>query len=297
MRNFLRKITPGFALHWYRLRKKSKTNRLLQKSKEEGDILSKSDIVDDLRSIGIEEGDTLLVHSSMSKIGYLEHGPETIVSALLEVVGSKGNVLMPNSPNPMLQLDYIQKLKLFDVENSPSALGAITEFFRKLPEAKRSAHPTEPVSCIGPDSDYFVGDHFGCLTPYTDKSPFYRVAEKGGKILYIGVTLDNAGTSLHTLEDAVEDFKYPVYFKDTFIVDVKFKDGSTKQMETKVHNPEQSAKRKCDGLIPMFEKEGVLRHVKIGNADTLLLDAKGMFDCMLREYNEHGVTMYTPNGV
>ena len=67
-------------------------------------------------------------------------------------------------------------------------------------------------------------------------------------------------------------------------------------METYVHNPEQSKKRKCDELIPMFKKHGVLKNVTIGNANCLLLDAKKMFELMIDEYNSNGVTMYTPAG-
>jgi aminoglycoside 3-N-acetyltransferase len=295
MRNFLRKITPAFLLDAYRRSKKQSREKQLTKDKELGDIITEERLIDDLRAAGISQGDIVLVHSSLSKLGYVENGPKTVVDALLKVIGSEGHLLMPNSPNAGLQLEYIRSKKVFDVENDESALGSITEYFRKLPGAIRSAHPTEPVSCIGPDAEYFVQDHFGELTPYTSRSPFYRVSEKGGKILYMGVTFDNAGTNLHTLEDAV-DFKYPVYFDEKFDVEMVFSDGQTKTMTTKVHNPEQSAKRKCDGLIPLFENKGILAKVKIGKADTLVVDAKAMLDCMIEEYNERGVTMYTPEG-
>ena len=297
MRDFLRKLMPQFLLSWYRKRKKSKRNKALNQSRDAGYVLSKSDLVDGIRKIGVEKGDTILVHSSLSKIGYVSEGPKTVVDAFLEVIGSEGNLLMPTSPNASLQLDYIRGLQVFDVANDPSSLGAITEYFRKLPGVIRSEHPTEPVACIGPEAEYFTSGHFGSLTPYDSNSPFYKVGKKKGKILYLGVTLDNAGTSLHTLEDAIENFIYPVYYNETFEVDVRFADGSLKKMITKVHNPKQSAKRKCDGLIPLFIKKGVMKDEKIGEARALLVDAEGMFECMISEYRDNGVTMYTPDGV
>ncbi len=145
-------------------------------------------------------------------------------------------------------------------------------------------------------ADYFTKDHFGELTPYTDKSPFYRVTEKKGKILYIGVTLANAGTNLHTLEDAVNDFKFPVYYPKIFEIDVIDKQGKKHRVKTKVHNPTYSKQRKCDELIPVFEKYGALTKQKVGNADTLVVDAARFFDAMIKEYEENGVTMYTPKG-
>jgi aminoglycoside 3-N-acetyltransferase len=238
----------------------------------------------------------LLVHSSLSAIGYVENGPKDVVDALLEAIGVYGHLLMPNSPNASFQLDYIRQLELFDVENSPSALGAISECFRKLPNAVRSAHPTEPVSCIGPEANWFVSDHFGQLTPYNSHSPFSKVIQRKGKILYLGVSLSNAGTNLHTLEDAVDDFPFPVYAPEKFDVNVKFANGSTGKMETLVHNPEQSKKRKCDDLLPLFLQEGALREVEIFQAHSLLFDAEAMFNVMLKAYRDKGVTMYTPNG-
>lgn len=296
IRDLIRSLAPAFLLNAYRQKQKDKQRQLLQNQKSKGEIWTKNDLVDQLKSIGIIEGDVLLVHSSLSKIGFIENGPKDFVDALLEVVGSEGHILMPNSPNGSFQLEYIQQISVFDVQNDSSKLGAITEYFRKLPNAIRSEHPTEPVSCIGLDATFFVGSHFGNLTPYNQNSPFYKVSQRKGKILYVGVTLDNAGTNLHTLEDAIADFKYPVYHEQIFDVKVKCVDGTIKTMETKVHNPVWSKKRQCDNLLPLFVSKNVARKVKIGNADTWLFDAEKMLDVMIASYQSDGVTMYTPTG-
>ena len=296
MKNLIRKLIPFSFLERYRAYKKRRLNQKLIDDQKKGNIITKADLIKDLHSNGIQNGDTLLVHSSLSKIGYVENGAKDVVEALLDVVGEQGNLLMPNSPNAKFQIDYIKELDFFDVENAVSKLGSISEYFRKLPTAQRSAHPTEPVSCIGPDSEYFIGHHFGNQTPYNENSPFYRVSEKGGKILYLGVTFDNAGTNLHTIEDAIENFKYPVYYPEDFEVNVLFPNGTLRKMTTKVHNPEQSKKRKCDGLIPLLEKREALKKITIGNAPSLLVDAKLFFNVLIEEYHKNGVTMYTPNG-
>lgn len=296
MKDFIRGITPTFLLNWNRRRKKNATNLALKSDQGRGVIFTKELLKDQLSLIGITAGDTLLIHSSMSKIGFLENGAKTLVEALLESIGEDGNLLMPNSPNAGLQLDYIRKLTVFDVQQSPSQLGAISEYFRKLPTAKRSAHPTEPVSCVGKNADFFVNDHFGNLTPYNNNSPFYKVAQRRGKILYIGVTLANAGTSLHLLEDIIKDFEFSVYFPEEFEVTVKMENGEFKKMKTLVHDPNQSKKRKCDELIPLFKNKKALKEVKIGKAVTLLVDAHKMLEVMIDEYKKNGVTMYTPHG-
>lgn len=296
LKNFIRSLVPARILEAYREQKKNKQRKLIREQEAKGEGLTFGKLVRELQACGIQQGDSVLVHSSFSKIGFVEGGPKTFVDALLHVIGTEGNLLMPSSPNAGYQLDYIRNLTEFDVQNDPSRMGAITEYFRKLPGVKRSESPTEPVCCFGPKADWFTNGHLGETTPYTKNSPFARLAEAGGKILYIGVTLDNAGTSLHVLEDAVADFKYPVYYPEVFQVSVKQANGNSVRVSVKVHNPEQSAKRKCDGLLPLFEQKGVLKYAEIGKAKTLVFDAAEMLRVMMDEYHENGVTMYTPNG-
>jgi aminoglycoside 3-N-acetyltransferase len=292
---WLRNNLPDFILEKIRGAKKKAVRNNLQKQQQSGDIITKEFLLRQLHEMGIVAGDHLMVHSAMSKIGYLDEGPKTFVDALLEAVGPTGTVCMPSSPVKKLQLDFIRETQVFDVRKTPSAMGAITEYFRNLPNTKRSLHPTEPVCANGNLAKEVTEGHFGEQTPYTAKSPWKKLMESGAKILYVGVTLDNAGTHLHTLEDAV-DFKFPVYHSEIFRVRVIDNKGAEHEMETRVHNPEFSKRRRCDELIPLFERENVLQKTKLGKAECLLLDANAMFECMVKNYREHGITMYTPHG-
>jgi aminoglycoside 3-N-acetyltransferase len=296
LKNVIRSLVPTAWLNAYRERKKDKQRKKIQEQAAKGEGLTIDQLIQQLEDCGITEGDSVLVHTSFSKIGFVEGGPKTMVDGLLKVIGPSGNLLMPSSPNGGYQLDYIRNLTEFDVQKDPSKMGAITEYFRKIPGVKRSESPTEPVCCFGENADWFTNGHLGELTPYTKNSPFARLAEAKGKILYIGVTLDNAGTSLHVLEDAVENFKFPVYFPEVFPISIKQSTGNLFPVSVKVHNPEQSAKRKCDELLPLFESKGVFKRTSIGQAKTLVFDASKMLEVMIDEYQNNGVTMYTPHG-
>jgi aminoglycoside 3-N-acetyltransferase len=92
------------------------------------------------------------------------------------------------------------------------------------------------------------------------------------------------------LEDAL-DFPYPIYHPEIFEADVVDENGKIHHVKTKVHDPEWSAKRYCDFLIPIFEKSGVLTKYKLGEAETLVIDAKAMFEKM-KELLEKGNTIY-----
>ncbi|MCH8553717.1 MAG: AAC(3) family N-acetyltransferase [Schleiferiaceae bacterium] len=296
MRDFLRSITPGIVLNWVRKAKKEKRRQLLKSAQKNGDILTKSAIISDLKALGLQAGDTVLVHASMGNIGFLEEGPKTVVDALLEVVGPAGNLVMPTSPVAKLQYDYMGENPVFDVRNTPSAMGSISEYFRVLPGVERSMHPTEPLSAIGPQAHWLTKDHFGELTPYTQNSPFYRVAELDGKILLLGVTVW-VSTSLHVLEDAVPDFTFPIYHDTIFEAHIVDAADQPHTMKTKVHNPVMSNRRKCGGLQSVFDRHGITTHGNVGKAASQVLSAKGKLRVMVEEYCKNGVTMYTPEGI
>ena len=291
----LREIMPRAMLELYRSLKKDAVRKDLEKQRVAGHAITKKRLLEQLREMGIVAGDHLMVHTAMSKMGYLENGPQTVIDALLEAVGPTGTVCMPSSPVSKLQLVHLRQNPVFDIHNTPSAMGSISEQFRKLPATVRSLHPTEPVCAQGALAAEFVKDHFAQLTPYNANSPWKKLMDANGKILYVGVTLINAGTHLHTLEDAV-DFKYPVYAEEIFTAKLIDANGKACTMQTKVHNPEFSRRRRCDELIPYFKTKGILQKTHLGRADCLLLNAKGMFDVMLKGYQEKRITMYTPHG-
>lgn len=289
------KYAPEFVLEWAKKLKKNQRRKELEEQKLSGKTITMESLISDFKKIGIQTGDSVLVHSSLSKIGFIEGGAKTVVDALVKVVGTEGTLLFPTFPAAGRNKTHLEESPFFDIRNTPSQMGSITEYFRKLEGVFRSFHPTDCVAAKGPMAEYFTNSHFGQLTPYNEQSPFRKLCSKKGKILMLGTTLNGACTNLHTLEDAV-DFKFPVY--DAHIFEVKMIDanGTESTMKTKVHNPEYSAKRNCDALKPMFEKEGVLVNGVIGQAKSMLIDADKMLEVMVRNYNEKGVTMYTPYG-
>lgn len=290
--SFLKQWSPGFLA---KLKGVKKYFRSLALEGKKNNPISKQHLISDLQKAGVCKGDNIIVHSSLSKIGYVEGGASAVVDALLSVVGENGTLLMPSFAHDTFSKFYLDKNPIFDVLNSPSLAGSITENFRRRKGVVRSLHPTDSVAAMGPLADYFVSEHFGRLTPYDNYSPYFKLTLKNGKILNIGVPLNTSCTNLHTLEDAVA-FKFPIYHPKTHHARVKNERGEELLMETKVHDPEYSKKRRPDELIPLFEKEGVLKKVMIGEASSTLIDAKGLLDVMIKHYHLNGVTMYTPHG-
>jgi len=295
LKKLILKYAPEFVLDWAKALKKKQRRIQLEKQEKSNVGHTLESLAIDLRRIGLQPNDSVLVHSSLSKIGFVAGGSQTVIEALFDVIGSQGTLLFPSFPALGRNKTHLQDYPVFDLKNTESRMGSMTEYFRKLDGVLRSFHPTDSVCAKGPLAEYFTNSHFGQLTPYNEYSPFRKLCNKNGKILMLGTTLNGACTNLHTLEDAV-DFIYPVY--DEKIVDVKMIDmnGLVSQMKTKVHNPDYSSKRNCDALKPMFEREGALVNGYVGEANCMLIDADKLLEVMVRNYNEKGVTMYTPFG-
>ncbi len=293
MPNF-RNWLPKTLLEGIRAIRKKRKRAKIERQIELGVGLNQADLVSELRSMGLKTGDSILFHSSLSKLGPVQGGAETVLNALLELTGSEGCLMMPSSPVRGLQAEYAKEKPVFDLLHSPSAMGAVSEKFRIRSGVLRSLHPTEPVCVFGNRAEFLTADHASDIRPYGSRSPWRRWIEARGKILYAGVTLDQAGTSLHCVEDELGlDF---MYLPDPAEFDVRDMNGSNHAMSTKIHDPVWSAQRRCDGLIPLLESSGALVRTRLGAADCLLLDAARMLEVLVQAYKERKVSLYQPEG-
>ncbi|MHB9134027.1 MAG: AAC(3) family N-acetyltransferase [Armatimonadota bacterium] len=149
-------------------------------------MLTQSNLTTAFRSLGLQEGDTVLVHSSLRKLGPVENGADGVIDALLAAVGPAGTVAVPthtwgtvNARQPVFHQLY-----------SPSIVGTLTNIFRQRPEAVRGLHPTHSVAAIGVRAAEFVSRHEQDNTPCSRRSPYGKLVTWGGKILFIGVNLE-----------------------------------------------------------------------------------------------------------
>ena len=58
-------------------------------------VILKEEIVQKLREVGLAPGDAVMVHTSLKRMGYVCGGAQTVIEALMEVVGKDGTIMMP----------------------------------------------------------------------------------------------------------------------------------------------------------------------------------------------------------
>ncbi len=160
-------------------------------------------IMRDLINLGVKKGDCLLVHTSFSALGK-GVSAEDVISGLTAALGESGTLILP-----ALSYSLVTKEDpFFDVKTTPTCVGYLPEFFRNYPGVVRSVHPTHSCSAIGKLSEEFTKDHCLDRTPVGENSPFRKLADHGGKILFLGCT-STPNTSMHGVEElVVPDYLY-----------------------------------------------------------------------------------------
>ena len=154
-----------------------------------------------------------MVHSSLSALGYVAGGAQTVVEALRRAVGAEGTLMMPthsadlsdpaawmNPPIPEAWWDTVRAtMPAYDPAISPTrAMGAIVECFRNSPDAVRSAHPTASACAAGPNAHALTADH-SFTAGLGEGSPQSHLYDLDGHVLLLGVSHAN-NTSLHLSE-------------------------------------------------------------------------------------------------
>lgn len=162
--------------------------------------VTRSDISRDLSALGLKHGDTVLVHSAMSRIGHIQGGAEAVIDAFLDVLGPDGTLAVPTFPFRGGLLAYVRGDPEFDVDATPSLMGSISEATRKRPGAVRSLEPTHPVAALGRQARFLTEAHLHGAGPCDEHSPLFRLTLAGGYVLLLGVDFRNC-TLLHTAEE------------------------------------------------------------------------------------------------
>ena len=160
-------------------------------------------LVADLRALGVPAARPLIVHASLSRIGHVRGGAQTVIDALLEVVGPTGTLVTgagtpENSTTSRAFLartarlgpdaleQFRAKMPAFDRTSTPTSVGAIAEALRKWPGAQRSAHPQSSFAAVGCEAEPLMAGH-RVRCHLGEASPLRKLYDRDAMILMLGV--------------------------------------------------------------------------------------------------------------
>ena len=255
-----------------------------------GKRISKEQLKRDLKKIGLKEGDIVLVHSSLSNIGFVDGGANTIIDALIEMIGNTGTVVVPTMS--FLPRDFLDgNVPRFDPKNTPCYTGKIPETFRFRADAIRSLHPTHSLSAIGHKAKYLTKNHEKSITPFGKGTPFDKLIECDAYLLLIGVD-QSVNTCVHIIEDRTDSFPYKVYLDDIFEAVIIDNEGNEKIIQTRIHNPDVQRFRDVNKMEEYFIEYSIMRIGKIGNAEARLIKVRDQIRVM-EILLKKNITIYT----
>lgn len=232
--------------------------------------LTSADLVAAFQQLGVRAGQQVLLHSSLSSMGYVEGGADTVINALLEVIGPSGTLLVPTlTGDEGIGPDADV---LFDVESTPAWTGRIPETVRRRSEAVRSLHPTHSVAAIGAAAEALTRGHEDTLSPCGLGSPYVRLAERAsGRILLLGVEHES-NTTLH----AVEELAAVPYHLQTTPTRAIIRTSAGELIRT--FWPHQyGTPRRFSAIEPLLVERGAQTSGPVGAATARLVNSEALF--------------------
>ena len=180
-------------------------------SNPEDRLIARSRLVRELREIGLESGDAVMVHCRMSALGHVVGGAETVLRALFEATAPSGTLMAYTGwqDEPPEDLDalceksrrmYLTEHPVYDprVALARREHGRVPEALRTWPGSHHSGHPEAGVAAVGPLAEALASEH-----PYDDAygvgTPYARLIEAGGRVAMLGAPLDTV-TLVHHAE-------------------------------------------------------------------------------------------------
>ena len=167
----------------------------------------------DMRKLGLERGMNVLVHSSLSTVGWVNGGAVAIIQALMDAVTDEGTILMPaqsadlsdpsewlNPPIPWEWWETVRNtMPAFDPAITPTyGMGRIAELFRTYPGVKRSNHPNVSFTGWGKQSDEILMNH-QLENGLGEGSPLKKMYDLNTYVLFIGTNYET-NTCFHLAE-------------------------------------------------------------------------------------------------
>ena len=256
-----------------------------------------------LRALGIAAGDTVLMHSSLKSLGYVDGGPRAVLEAVFDAVSPGGTLVVPTyyMPGGTIYSTCRTEGYVFDRDQHGTGLGALPTTFLTLPGVVRGIHPTHSLSALGPQAVYVVGDHHRAASTFGPDSPWDRCLKLDAKVLGLGVSLHPVAY-YHALEDAMgERFPLPVRMREVYPVKCRAADGAIIEvpitpldpayMPRRIDHPSREDLRRY--FREDFRRAGILRETSVGTADVWCSAARDFY-ARIERLAEHGITIYAP---
>ncbi|WDR04659.1 aminoglycoside 3-N-acetyltransferase [Devosia rhodophyticola] len=242
-------------------------------------MLTRANLAAQFADLGLEEGDAVLAHAALRKVGPIVGGPDALIAAIIDVIGPSGTLLgycdWQGEDDANASPDLRHAVPPFDPQSSRSTRdnGAFPEFLRTTPGARRSASPGASCAALGGKANWFTADH-ALNYGYGPQSPFGKLVQSGGKTMLIGAPLDTM-TLLHHAEHLAQiPNKRLRRYETPMLVNGHNIWRSVEEYDTSIPVAAGLADDYFADIVSAFLATGRGNAASIGLAHTVLVDAR-----------------------
>jgi aminoglycoside 3-N-acetyltransferase len=192
--------------------------------------VTQSWVTHDLQALGVQTGGVVMVHLRLSALQYVIGGVDTVIYALLDVVGPQGTLVAftgwdgspfhaPLLPSPW-NVAYRENCPPFDPSCSAARrdFGCFPERLRTWPGALRSGHPEVSFAALGPQAAWLISGTSDTDDPWGSNGVLGRLVQADGQVLLLGAPLKTLTLCHHA--EAIADVprkRYHEYHMPTLI--------------------------------------------------------------------------------
>ena len=241
-------------------------------------MLNHKQLLDGFRQTSVKPGDTIIVHTSYKSLGGVEGGADTVMDVMRELVGTRGTVLFP-----AFNFQSWTETHYFDVLETPSKMGMITELARLRPDAKRSPHPIYSFSVWGARADEFAAADD--VEAYGPNSAFAHFHKSNGTIVSIGLDFNSTFSMHHYIEYNVGcDYRRIKEFSGIYVGYDRVPRVKTYSMFVRLN---ERYKTYINPGMDELLAAGVIKEVQVGAAKVHFATANDFYDNMSVIVREH----------
>lgn len=257
------------------------------------DKISLDMLSSEIRNIGVQSGDLLIVHSSMDGLKNVNASPMQIISCLKEIIGLDGTLVFPVFPCDMKR-DFDGD-EIYDLSKTKIWTGLLPYVFLRYSGTIRSRFPVNTLAANGKMAKDMMRNEMNTDLAHGNNSTWKYCVDHHAKVLYLGLRVRQADTLLHVVEDTMEadwpikhwykQRKYHIEDNGIYIADIsaRVRDGAWHQYFASFYSGRMLAKRKL-----IIEKNVFQTHIAI------VPDAQRLVTALIQDAKQGKTFYYIP---
>jgi aminoglycoside N3'-acetyltransferase len=258
-------------------------------------------IVGCLKELGVRQGDSLFTHTAFrslfhgskqandNSIGSAPYGRD-LIRALRDLTGDDGVLMMPSEFLPDYQMVAFRG-EIYDSRTAPTSRGYLCRLFMEFPQVARSCHPIYNVAAWGRTFIPILASHHNLEYSMDVGSPWWEFMQRGGKIVYLGASLDS-NSFIHMPEYILkDDYPRPIFFNRPHRFKVVDQNGQTIEVRGRVHAIRWGPMVVTKACQYLNQKYDILRQKSLEEALITVVEARAQYDALMREI-EFGFSWY-----